>query len=89
MTALTIKSSWAAEGRSDEWTGTIEQAGMDASEDRDVLLNQIFRTFNRVDIADGEFLKQIGYELPSLSSGDEITIGIQTYRVESTGFSEV
>lgn len=56
-----------------------------------------FRYFNRVDEADVIRLDAMGYNLPSLSMGDYITLSRgdfhasrgDTYRVESIGFKRV
>jgi hypothetical protein len=42
--------------------------------DRDAVLEYVFRLFNRVQQEDVERLDALGYELPSLSTGDRVTL---------------
>jgi hypothetical protein len=71
------------------WQGDIQL------ESNGNLPEQIFRFFNRVDEADGERLKKLGYNLPSLSVGDYFTVkfamwpNATTYRVLGTDFDKV
>lgn len=48
-----------------------------------------FRYFNRVDEVDGIRLERIGYDLPSMSVGDIVTLDGRSYRCESMGFTEL
>lgn len=82
---LTIWSRWAALGGRHKqlWTGSVPA---DENADPDVVNEQIFRMFNRVDEADNERLEKWGYRLPSLSVGDVITWNGVAYEVASVGF---
>jgi hypothetical protein len=86
MAEITIRSVMAERAEREEttWSGTLELTG--TLDDR---LNQIFRAFNRVDYGDGERLEALGYRLPSLSVGDEVTIDGATFRVEPVGFERI
>jgi hypothetical protein len=68
------------DGRPDTWEGEVPQMGPE----------EIFRFFNRVDKPDSDRLAGLGYELPSMSVGDIITIdGMLQYRVDPVGFTRV
>jgi len=69
---ITIYSQFA--NRS--WTGMARSANLD----------DIFREFNRVDQKDIDHLTEIGYDLPSLSVGDRVTIGPETWVCEPIGW---
>jgi hypothetical protein len=90
MAEITIRSVWAERAERDEttWTGTIDLARR-VDESTEETLERIFRLFNRVTPADGEYLSRIGYRLPSLSEGDEVTIDGETWRVGMVGFEQV
>jgi len=45
-----------------------------------------FRFFNRVTEADADRLEAIGYRLPSMSVGDLLVIGSDTFQCMSVGF---
>jgi hypothetical protein len=72
-TRIRVDSHWArafnqtralgVEPRNETWEGTV------ATDD----LEEIFRFFNRVEEGDGERLAEIGFDLPSMSSGDVVT----------------
>lgn len=49
----------------------------------------VFRAFNRVDATDARRLESWGYRLPSLSVGDLIVLGTDTYRVDPVGFTKI
>jgi hypothetical protein len=68
-----------------EWTGPINVVSIDVNEQ----LEHIFRQFNRVDEADCDRLEALDYKLPSLSSGDIVTIGGKKYLCASFGWEEV
>jgi hypothetical protein len=55
----------------------------------DITLDNVFRFFNRVEYSDADRLDAIGYNLPSLSVDDLVTIGSDTYKVASCGFEKV
>jgi hypothetical protein len=65
--------------RNEVWQGLIPQ----------MTLEEIFRFFNRVEDADVERLKGIGFDLPSLSSGDIVTVDGTQWRVAAVGFEEI
>lgn len=66
--------------RAETWEGDVARMS----------LEEIFRFFNRVEFADGERLEEIGYDLPSLSVGDIVTIdGDEQWRVAPVGFERV
>lgn len=82
-TKITIKSGWGG-----EWSGEVP---FSPNQDSEALLEQIFRYFNRVDQEDCDRLESIGYTLPSLSVGDEVTlhfniIGDEVWKVANVGF---
>lgn len=60
-------------------------------------LERIFRLFNRVTEEDVERLAAQGYELPSLSVGDQVTLSdpsastysVRAYQVAGTGFDRI
>lgn len=86
-TTITITSRMAEAFEYPEttWTGAVQLATTEP-EDR---LELIFRLFNRVDDSDCERLEKWGYKLPSLSTGDSVTMEGKTYRCESMGWQEV
>jgi hypothetical protein len=49
----------------------------------------LFRLFNRVEPEDSERLEAWGYRLPSLSVGDVIAWGGNSYRIDSVGFTKL
>ena len=49
----------------------------------------LFRYFNRVHLDDDDRLAAIGYNLPSMSVGDFVSWGGNTYRVMRAGFEKV
>jgi hypothetical protein len=64
--------------RNEVWQGLVPQMDLEG----------IFRFFNRVEPGDGERLEALGYDLPSLSTGDLVTVGGKRWRVASVGFEE-
>lgn len=77
------------------WKGDISLEGCLTQDD---MLNRIYRLLNRVDAFDVERMQEWGYELPSLSVGDYVTIHIEglttgsevvTYQVKMTGFAKI
>lgn len=72
------------------WSG---DAPIKMHENAYVVLERVWRMFNRVDDADVRRLERMGYDLPSLSVGDRVTIedaGCSfTYVVENVGYSLV
>lgn len=95
MTTLTITSALATapgveRGRLTRWTGTVEQTGIDPEGlDATELLESIFRKFNRVTEEDCELLDRLGYQLPSMSVGDEILLDGVPYLCAPSGWQEV
>jgi hypothetical protein len=84
---LSIWSHW--QGRS--WSGEIPAPELDAAE---LPLEWVFRYFNRVDDGDHDRLLGIGYDLPSLSEGDVVTLAGTTpdgralrFRCDSFGWT--
>jgi hypothetical protein len=67
---------------------TVEDGGLSDRACR-VVNERLFRLFNRVDDEDGPRLEAIGYRLPSLSVGDLLVWGAQTWRVAGSGFDRV
>ena len=90
MAEITIRSVWAERAERDEttWTGSVDLDRPQGTSTEDAL-EQIFRLFNRVDFADGERLEALGYRLPSLSEGDEVTLDGETWEVSILGFRRV
>lgn len=69
------------------WAGDVS---LPEDEPTEALLERIFRMFNAVDDDDVIRMRQLGYELPSLSAGDVIAVeGRGRFRVNAVGFSEV
>ena|SRR5437763_7263472 len=77
------------------WSGEVE-VNMNLSDE--VILDLIYRMFNRVDEADLDRMEALGYELPSLSMGDFVTLHggaahtwgeehPRTYQVAAIGFA--
>lgn len=93
-TKIKIRSEFG-KSKQDIFTTTLAKAEVEVLETDDSmdLLNKIFRNFNRVDQLDCDRLERIGYDLPSLSVGDNITFvegdDYAVYRVESVGFKEI
>ena len=80
---LAIWSHW----RDQYWEGWIP-----APEDPAVgaALEHIFRFFNRVEDGDHERMLEVGYDLPSLSVGDEVELfGNGRWRVAALGWELV
>lgn len=73
---VTIWSHW----RGETWTGDVPAPFSNET---------LFRLFNRVTEADATRLEAWGYTLPSLSVGDTVTWGGETFRVENIGFTPV
>lgn len=67
------------------WSGDVPLA----DDVREAQLEVIFRLFNRVEQRDVDFLEEIGYRLPSLSVGDEVTIDGEIWTVAPVGFERV
>jgi hypothetical protein len=67
------------------WNGEIP----DAPEGTEAALEYVFRFFNRLDGADEERLRAIGYGLPSLSAGDIVTLGEDRWRCLATGWEQL
>lgn len=84
---ITIRSTWAerAEREVTTWTGEVELR----EGSTDDQLEQIFRAFNRVTPVDSDRMAAQGYELPSLSEGDQVTLDGVTYEVGIVGFRRV
>ena len=89
---LTVLSMVAASaGRTDcYWHGILPLAPVTATFGSDDDKNEaIFRILNRVTDADVALLEDLGYNLPSLSTGDVLVWGGKAWRVDSIGFSPV
>jgi hypothetical protein len=74
------------------WQGLVNDvmlAGEIAKGDEDALCDRVYRLFNRVDENDGDRLERWKYFLPSLSLGDYVRIGDNTYRVDTIGFTKI
>lgn len=80
VSAMATRFAWAEQDwtRETEWNGEL-----------DIPLHGAFRYFNRVDQADVDRLEAIGYRLPSMSVGDLLTIGTETFQVHPVGFEKV
>lgn len=78
-----------------EWTGDVDSAliGVDYDGETPIIapttLERLFRVFNRVDEHDGPRLEAMGYKLPSLSSGDVVTIEGKHWLCASMGWKEL
>jgi hypothetical protein len=79
-----------------EWSGEIGIGSCTCSDgqsciedDKDALLERIFRLFNRVSDEDAERLQRMDYKLPSLSVGDIVTMEGTHYLVCGMGFKPV
>lgn len=81
MTTITIWSHWANE----TWEGDLDLDGLTVRE----ALAGVFRAFNRVDDADCERLLALGYDLPSLSVGDTVTVDGVRWRRAVVGWERV
>lgn len=68
------------------WEGSVD---LDLSNGPEAALEQVFRQFNRVTDEDVSRLTRIGYNLPSLSTGDLVTLDGRRWRVAPVGFREV
>lgn len=66
------------------WTGEIPDPPHDAP-----ALEYVFRQFNRVDADDEARLARWGYELPSLSVGDEVELRDERWRCMTIGWQRV
>jgi hypothetical protein len=89
-TRITIESTNARETEEHipSWSGLVNFS----SEDLGTILEETFRRFNRVSQEDVDYLDAIGYELPSLSVGDMVTVrtareGLLTYIVCPAGYA--
>lgn len=87
MTQITIYSKMADSPDYRIATGTTSPIWEGEVEVRD--LEDVFRYFNRVEEADADRLDEIDYRLPSLSSGDVVTVGGIHNLVASMGFKEI
>lgn len=77
-TRIVIWSHWDDQ----TWEGDVDLAGLTVAE----ALERIFRQFNRVDDSDCARLLKLGYNLPSLSVGDIVTITDVRWRCASLGW---
>lgn len=68
-----------------EWTGEVS----DEKGTPEQILEKLFRAFNRVDDVDCRRLASWGYKLPSLSSGDVVTLKGKHYLCASAGWKEL
>lgn len=71
-----------------EWTGEVDIT-VTAYHKPTMVLEQLFRLFNRVEDGDGERLERMGYKLPSLSSGDVVTMEGKHYLCASAGWKVI
>jgi hypothetical protein len=73
LTHVKIKSSWRPEVL---WEGDVDIDShitvLDGPVTDEWRLDYLLRFFNRVDFEDTQRLEQIGYDLPSMSMGDEV-----------------
>jgi hypothetical protein len=65
--------------RATEWSGDLPALSPE----------EAFRFFNRVTESDSDRLEALGYRLPSMSVGDLLTIGTETWQCASVGFVKV
>lgn len=72
-----------------EWSGDVNLVNCAPGDNIHDVLEHVFRYFNRVDIEDNYRLEDIGYRLPSLSSGDAVTIDGKTFKCAMVGWQEV
>lgn len=61
------------------WDGEVQTTDLD----------EIFRLFNRVDTPDAERLAKLGFNQPSMSSGDLLVLDNENYVVASRGFGHL
>lgn len=81
-----------AGGRATTWTGWIAERDLSGPEGLSTdehLHTALFRFFNVVDENDVLRLKGYRYTLPSLSVGDIITFGDESFVVSGTGFDKI
>lgn len=84
---ITVYSHFADFGdESPVWSGEVE---IPMGADRDAFLDNVYRFFNRVDDADNERLDDIGYNLPSLSSGDTVMFDGKVFYCAPVGWQQV
>lgn len=82
MTTITIWSHW----ENKTWEGDLDDlAGLTVRE----ALDYIFRYFSRVDDDDHHWLLALGYDLPSLSVDDIVTIDGVSWRCAGVGWERV
>jgi hypothetical protein len=79
---LSIWTHW--EGKS--WSGEIPDPTGEAAH---WPLEYIFRWFNRVDKDDEKRMRAVGYDLPSLSVGDVVTLDSVRWQCDVWGFTEL
>jgi hypothetical protein len=78
-----------------QWSGDVllrwlqVPADWNDPENEEAVNDAIFRFFNRVEPEDSDTLELLDYRLPSLSAGDFITWGGNTYRVKGVGFEKL
>lgn len=66
------------------WCGDVEPNPHDGD-----MNEALFAHFNRVTDTDGRRLADMGYNLPSLSTGDLLSWGGVTWRVDAMGFTKL
>lgn len=73
------------------WTGEFDIPATDLGGNVDPMptLERIFRQFNAVDDADVAFMKRMNYTLPSLTSGDIVTIDGKNYFCKMASWQEI
>jgi hypothetical protein len=76
--AMADHPEWRMErnGQEPYWEGNIPVIGEDHFLTNDQLCDKLFRYFNRVDPEDSDRLYAIGYDLPSMSSGDMLAFQV-------------
>lgn len=82
--AITILSTMTGK----KWMGSVPPESV-IDVDPEAQLERIFRFFNRVEQADCDRLDALGYDLPSLTSGDFVEIDDQWWLCASGGWEKV
>lgn len=71
------------------WEGEVTWPEGVQEDNDQIVLECIFRYFNRVDEDDAERLNKLGFDMPSLSMGDEVGFNGKRWRCEAIGWSQI
>lgn len=86
---LTIWSTGSGKQFECDMRNTALHLEADYEGDPEAYMEHVFRYFNRVDEADVIRLKSVGYELPSLSSGDFVQVDGEFWLCGNVGWQRV